>query len=409
MLRIRRWALQAAARVALWYILREDKMGRKQQKFRVTRCCRVRRRDERPKIKKAKSGLHHYSGLQMCGSVWTCPVCGTKISERRRLELKAGIEEWERQGGTVVMLTQTVPHYLGDSLVSVLEPFKQARRLQRKRKPWQRWATQYLEGTVTAQEVTYGDNGWHVHTHELLFLNASWKADMAAYRANNPLLYVKNDKQTSSTSKRKQTKDPFLVMQAEILYPTWADAVESAGLSRPSQEHGLDLSDSDEVAGYVGKWGVDYELTKAHLKEGRKGGRTPWAILTDWLEHGDEEDQRLFQEFALGFHGRSQLTWSRGLKALVLVEEKTDEEILLESEKGEEVIRLTLDQWRAIIKHDQRGRVLEVANLYGRAAVIDYIGDLLNGTVRDYNADYATEKRRMSNRNRSEQSPPTLH
>ena len=35
----------------------------------------------------------HYSGLQSCGSVWACPVCASKISERRRLEVSKGIDE----------------------------------------------------------------------------------------------------------------------------------------------------------------------------------------------------------------------------------------------------------------------------------------------------------------------------
>src|SRR5438552_1083589 len=30
----------------------------------------------------------HYGGLMVCGSVWVCPLCAAKISERRRAELE---------------------------------------------------------------------------------------------------------------------------------------------------------------------------------------------------------------------------------------------------------------------------------------------------------------------------------
>src|SRR5260370_40243977 len=29
----------------------------------------------------------HYRGLMVCGSIWVCPICAAKISERRRIEL----------------------------------------------------------------------------------------------------------------------------------------------------------------------------------------------------------------------------------------------------------------------------------------------------------------------------------
>ncbi|MCW8513924.1 hypothetical protein, partial [Streptococcus macedonicus] len=38
----------------------------------------------------------HWSNVQRCGSVWTCPVCAKQITEKRREELKNGIETWKR-------------------------------------------------------------------------------------------------------------------------------------------------------------------------------------------------------------------------------------------------------------------------------------------------------------------------
>ena len=33
-----------------------------------------------------------YTGLQTCGSVWTCPVCASKIQEIRRLEIASAMK-----------------------------------------------------------------------------------------------------------------------------------------------------------------------------------------------------------------------------------------------------------------------------------------------------------------------------
>jgi len=32
-----------------------------------------------------------YTGLMACGSVWHCPVCSSKVSERRRVELQGAL------------------------------------------------------------------------------------------------------------------------------------------------------------------------------------------------------------------------------------------------------------------------------------------------------------------------------
>ena len=46
----------------------------------------------------------------------------------------------------------------------------------------------------------------------------------------------------------------------------------------------------------------------------------------------------LFQEYAISLKGARQLVWSRGLKALLLIEEKTDEELAQQTEQ--EAIKL---------------------------------------------------------------------
>lgn len=64
----------------------------------------------------------HYSNVQRCGSVWTCPVCAKQITEKRREELKTAIETWKNvHFGGVLMLTLTFSHSATESLRSLLE------------------------------------------------------------------------------------------------------------------------------------------------------------------------------------------------------------------------------------------------------------------------------------------------
>ncbi len=51
-----------------------------------------------------------YTGLAVCGSVWSCPVCTAKIQERRRLEISKGMDKAYESGLKCVMVTLTFPH-----------------------------------------------------------------------------------------------------------------------------------------------------------------------------------------------------------------------------------------------------------------------------------------------------------
>lgn len=62
----------------------------------------------------------HYGGLMSCGSVWHCPICAAKISERRRVELEQAIVLCKEMGGVVYLATYTVAHSQHDDLAKLL-------------------------------------------------------------------------------------------------------------------------------------------------------------------------------------------------------------------------------------------------------------------------------------------------
>lgn len=294
------------------------------------------------------NGSAHYRGLQTCGSVWVCPVCAAKITERRRHELVRGLDAWKSQGNDVLMLTLTVPHYEREFVSKVIEHIADPIRLMKNRKPWKRLAAVMgLKGTVRALETTYGENGWHVHVHMLLFITT-------------------------------HCRGAFGTLQEQIT-KMWQDACMTAFGGIPSKEHGACLDGGEKAGDYAAKWGVDLEMTKAHCKVGREGNLTPWDLLRAIKDGKTDRDYRaLFNEYAHGFRGRHQLEWSKGLRDLLgLGVEETDQEIAAKVEEEAVFLgRLSPFQWKAVLAKDRRAELLQVASTGGWTAVVQFIDEI---------------------------------
>ena len=272
----------------------------------------------------------HYSNVQRCGSVWLCPVCAGQISEGRRQELRQAMIAWREQEGAVYLLTLTNPHHQGDNLDQLLAGQKKALKyLWSDRKPKEMFASLGKVGHITASEVTHGVNGWHPHFHILLFFKNSIN-----YKA----------------------LQSFIALQ-------WQHCCKKAGLKIPSMEHGCDLRDGKYADKYVSKWGLEDEMTKGHTKKGREGSQTPWDLLR-LSEEGCERSGRLFQQFGASFKGKRQLSWSKGLKALLLVQETTDEALATETDNDSvELRQLALEFWRLITRFNARADFLKAVEM----------------------------------------------
>lgn len=295
----------------------------------------------------------HYSNVQRCGSVWTCPVCSAQISEGRRQELKKGMAHWREQGGAVYLLTLTNPHHHGDNLVQLLEGQKKAlHRLWTLRKSREMFETLGKIGHITATEVTHGSNGWHPHYHILLFFK-------------NPI---------NAKSLRG------------FLSTVWQNCCAKSGLKIPSIDHGVDVREGDYADKYVSKWGLEDEVTKGHSKKGREGSLTPWDLLR-LSESGCDSSGYLFQVFAKSFKGKRQLSWSKGLKSLLLVDEVTDEELSTETDKDSvEVKELALELWNLIKRYKERAGYLKAIEhdiKYGSQRADNLIMDLANRYIKE--------------------------
>lgn len=302
-------------------------------------------------LKSVKKDSFKYGNLIVCGSVWNCPVCASKITEHRRAEIVAAVETAKSRGAGVYLLSLTVPHYANQKLQTVLDGISKAKQLMQHRKPWKRLIKSVLGlGEIRTLEVTYGDNGWHPHFHVLLFTGLPIK------------------------------KESFSGLEESILNE-WKSACVTAGLPEPN-EHGVSLDDGSKAASYASKWGLEHEMTKGHVKKAKKG-KTPFDLLRWYLKEQDPKAKKLFQEYAKCFKGKRQLVWSRGLRNLLnLASEKTDQDIA-ESIDEESVVfaQLTLNVWWVIVKNNKRAEILEVCR-NGIESLHDYLIELMESEMK---------------------------
>jgi hypothetical protein len=307
-------------------------------------------------------------GVQTCDSVWHCPVCQAKISERRRVELAAGVAVWTAQGGQVFLVTLTVQHELGEPLYvapdaaagaserGVLADLMQASYKLRNGRRWLRFLDEFeVAGTVRALECTHsGRHGWHPHLHALFFVGGS--VDVVQF--------------------------------GDRLRDRWLEVVAKTG--RYASGYGFDCrSSNDEIAEYVAKWGkepewtIPHEVTKSASKSARASGRSPQRLL-ECYALGDAEAGELWREYAAALKGRRQLEWSRGLRGVLLPgsTDKSDAEVNAAFEADAVLLaQLTLAEWRVIVKLDARGELLELAKSGDAVAVRGFVDQLVASVV----------------------------
>lgn len=286
-------------------------------------------------VVKAKENFH-FGNLMTCGSVWHCPICAGKVSEHRRGELVQAVEYWKGQGAEVLLLTLTVPHYANQKLQIVLDGLTDALRKMTNSREWKALAKSIgLHGRVRALEVTYGENGWHPHFHLLLF----------SYRSND-----------------------LVKLQSEIL-DLWKASCLKASLPEPNY-HGVKVDNGELAAQYVGKWGIEHEMTKGHIKKSNSG-YSPFDLLRVYLgtsvngrflDRHPDRAAALFREYAKAFKGKRQLVWSQGLRDDLLssLPEMSDEEIADRIDQDAELFALIpIRIWKIILGRNLRGQVLE--------------------------------------------------
>jgi hypothetical protein len=276
----------------------------------------------------------HLKKVMVCGLVWVCVVCSSKISARRAEELSSALA---KSGLTAFLGTITLQHNRESQLGVLVEDLCEGYRYLKSGLPWQRFCKRWeIVGTITNLECTYGDaNGFHPHKH-ILFL---------------------------STLPREVIDNPQTRLEMLETMGRYGRYLEKRGYL--VNDHTVNVKTGvPEVERYLTKWSLELEVARSEIKAGRQGHYTPFQLL-DLIDQGKTQYIPVFQEYAKVFKGRNQLVWSRGLRdRLVLGKEKDDKELM---EEGDEMsyLLMTLDygQWKQLLRFERRGAIGQLLNI----------------------------------------------
>ena len=309
-----------------------------------------------------------YSKIFQCGNVWLCPVCSARINVKRSKEIEKTIDYAYQNGYKVAMITFTNPHVKDDKLADIIEKHNNAlKKVLNNNKStllfYKRIGNPF-KYRITAKEVTYGRNGWHWHTHILMFTS----------------------------------KDADITKEYDYLLNKWYKYCLEEGFVIKDKDaffkYGLDIIDNMSSSQYLTKygkfWGIDKEFTNKEAKNPKNGNIAPFYLL-------DAGYEKQFVEYAYATKGRKQITWSNGLKRVCGIREKTDKELVKEEdEKANNVKIAEVDSvlWQLIMEKKLEASILRVIERFGGVGLIFL---LYNNGLSEYvprmniNTDYITE------------------
>lgn len=348
--RFDRYALQKTARLIL-----QGQKNPKGKDWRTVKCLHTLVTSNVSILYVPRYAKARFGGLATCGSVWTCPICSSKISERRKLEITSAADLHKEAAGGLYLVTMTWGHRRHDNLHCMVKKTRLALARLRKQRSYVQNA-RFIDtvGMVRSLEVTHGEsNGWHPHFHELWFLkNKLSKRQLSAWK--------------------------------KVLFKNWHRQCLKSGLGLPNRKFGVTIFEAESAAEYVAKfgnlprWDIGSELAKHQLKNGRNGGRTPWDLLRLY-SIGETRFFPLFLDYANSFFGARQVFWSTGLKQVFGIQDLTDEELAaLEEERAHEMCQLTKDEWRNVLSQtfEARSLLLKLAETGGVDALKTYLSTL---------------------------------
>ncbi|WP_459589860.1 protein rep [Corynebacterium camporealensis] len=264
-------------------------------------------------------------------------MCAAKVAAHRSEEVGTALKTHIDQGKSVLFVTLTVRHHQGQKLSEVWSVVSKAWSAVHRTGSWrgtkrsigdvQRYG---VRGWVRAVEVTHGESGWHVHAHVAVLLNRELS---------------------------EQERNEF----GASMFDRWERACVRAGFEAPIKEKGFDIRPvvpgkraGQAIGLYLAKAGlqsVGAEIGAGSSKEAKGSNRTPFQVLKDIQDSNEESaeyerDLQIWREWESGSHGRRQVSWSRGLRdELALDEEKTDEEIADEEHDGYIVGAIPSEHW----------------------------------------------------------------
>lgn len=308
-----------------------------------------------------------FGALQDSHSVWCSPISAARIGKVRSNEIRHALETWTHKDGAktghdLAFLTLTLRHSKEQSLKQVWDTISKCWAGVTQTAAWRGSAKVAgdkanfgISHWLKAVEVTHGKNGWHVHLHVLLL--------------------------TEKTLSDQQQHD----LESRI-YARWSAAAERKGFEAPSRERGVKLDiaakagDLKSLASYMAKSqlsglnGLANEMTGSVVKSAKGENRSPFQVLESLGEKKTPVDLAIWYEWEKNSHGRRQISWSKGTKKALGVNELSDEEISDGLDREFEAAAYTVAtipaaQWTKIQSDtDLRSAVIEEVSRAGSAS-----------------------------------------
>lgn len=319
-------------------------------------------------------GAGRFAGLQNSHSVWGSPLAAVGILQGRRKQVTRAEKRWREmsEDHTTLFLTVTLRHKINTDLQYLWQSLGYCWSAMTSGGAWT--GTKSYAGDkahygichwVKAVEITHGKNGFHPHLHVMLFVD------------------------------RKLSEEERETLQARMT-KRWIKAAKRRGLEAPLEEHAVKLETTEEEraeerGAYLtkgmleelgavkdAKTGLALEVTYGSFKRARGENRTLFQVLealADDLDAGRKMhggDMQVWRTFEAVSKGKKFMSWSKGAKDALGVDDLTDEEIaeLEAAEEREEagteyvVGTLSAESWKII-----------QSNIEARSAVVEAMGE----------------------------------
>ena len=255
----------------------------------------------RTKLMRVAKGKHwhaYFTGRQMCGLRWVCPICTAKRAEIDRQSVNDGMASVrKRKDVFAVMLTMTTRHKRSEDAHSVLMGVLSAEQGIKDLGAWRRLRRDIL-GYARVLEWTFGRNGHHPHFHTILLVEA--------------------ESQAAAMAKVETLKAPYMGQ---------LEKAGRDGTSASAWKRSFHVQDASAAENYITTWGAAEELTGAQKKEAAGEGLTPWQLLrlsrtAHATENRSAESERakygaIWREIVKVTQGRAQLFKDAGWNRLV--------------------------------------------------------------------------------------------
>lgn len=306
-------------------------------------------------VKRHSYGNVFTSGLQTCGSVWSCPSCIPKIKRARAELVNDLVQAHKGVNGGFALLTLTVPHRKRNSLKELLNSLNKSFDNLKKGGEWQALKKKYDIGYVKALEFTYSrEHSYHPHFHVLLFLN----------KDVNPHVNPKEWGELETYFKK-----------------TWAVWVKKTLGRKSNAVHGVDLRPVYGlacIADYLSS--ISKELARSDYKKAATGNMSMMDVAEAAAE-GESWALHVWKEFLELSKGKRFMTYSQGLVKGLLGDDKaakiTDEELAAKKVYGKDELGVSIETWKLLnVVRDGVADFLWNVETFGRLKAQQYIADL---------------------------------